>query len=261
MSDLIPFTYDGREVRTVVVDGEPWFVLADLCHVLGLSNPTMVAQRLSDDDLSRTEVIDSMGRRQSVTIVNESGMYDVVLRSDKTEAINFRRWITGTVLPQIRKTGSYGIQARLEGPELLAAAVIESQRMLEARDARIHQLESRAAVDAPKVIYVDTYVTDADLLSFRTIAGAIGVQESWLRELLIEKRWIYRETASRWSEKKQAKVEVHRYSAHAEKKRYFRPVEVHDAPRFRNEVMHTLKVTPIGAEAIARLVGREAIAS
>lgn len=261
MSDLIPFTYDGREVRTVVMDGEPWLILRDLMELLGLGNPTEIVKTLDDDEFSSTEVIDSIGRRQQMTIINEPGTYSLILRSRKPEARAIKRWVTHEVLPQIRKTGSYGIQARLEGPELLAAAVLESQRMLEARDARIHQLETRAAVDAPKVIYVDTYVTDADLISFRTIAGTLGVQESWLRELLIEKRWIYRETASRWSEKKQAKVEVHRYSAHADKKRYFRPVEVHDAPRFRNEVMHTLKVTPAGAEAIARLVSREAIAS
>lgn len=146
----------------------------------------------------------------------------------------------------------------LAGPELLAVAVVEAQQMLAARDSRIHQLEQQATEDAPKVLYVDTYVTDTDLLKLRTVASNLHVGEQWLRDLLLRKRWIYRETASRWSESKQAKEEITRYSSAADKKRYFRPVEVHDAPRFRGEVMHTLKVTPQGAEAIARLVAKEA---
>lgn len=153
------------------------------------------------------------------------------------------------------------LSAPLQGNELLAAAVLESQKIIEQRDARIHQLEAKATEDAPKVTYVDTYVTDADLLSFSTVASSNGVKESWLRELLIERDWIYRQTDSRWSEKAGKKVERNRYSEKADKKRYFRRIEVHEAPRFRgSEVMHTLKITPVGAEAIARLIAREVAA-
>lgn len=146
----------------------------------------------------------------------------------------------------------------LQGNELIAAALIEAQKVIEARESRIHQLETRAAIDAPKVTYVDTYVTDADLLSFSTVASSNGVTEKRLRELLIERDWIYVQQDSRWSEKKGRKVIRNRYSEKADKKRYFRRVEVHEAPRFRgSEVMHTLKITPQGAEAIARLIARE----
>lgn len=149
----------------------------------------------------------------------------------------------------------------LQGNELLAAAVLESQKVIEARDARIYQLEQKATADAPKVSYVDTYVTDADLLSFSTVASSNNVTEKALRELLIRKDWIYSQSDSRWSERKQQKVIRNRYSEKADKKRYFRRVENHEAPRFRgSEVMHTLKVTPQGAEAIARLVAKEVAA-
>ncbi len=148
--------------------------------------------------------------------------------------------------------------AALQGPELIAAGLIEAVKAIEARDARIHQLEARAVEDAPKVTYVDTYVTDADLLSFSTVASTNNVTEKGLRELLIAKDWIYVQTDSRWSEKAGKKVLRNRYSEKADKKRYFRRVEVHEAPRFRgSEVMHTLKVTPQGAEAIARLIANE----
>lgn len=152
-------------------------------------------------------------------------------------------------------------QPALQGVELIAAALIESQKVIEARESRIYQLETRAAVDAPKVTYVDTYVTDADLLSFSTVASTNNLTEKRLRELLIERDWIYAQQDSRWSEKKQQKVVRNRYSEKADKKRYFRRIEVHEAPRFRgSEVMHTLKITPAGAEAIARLIAREVAA-
>ena len=150
-------------------------------------------------------------------------------------------------------------QPKLEGAELLAAAVLESQKVLEQREARIYQLEQVVTAQAPKVTYVDTYVTDADLLSFSTVASSCNITEKALRQLLIERDWIYSQQDSRWSEKKQQKVIRNRYSEKADKKRYFRRVEVHEAPRFRgSEVMHTLKITPQGAEAIARLVERAA---
>jgi len=149
----------------------------------------------------------------------------------------------------------------LVGAELMAAGYIEAMKQLEQRDVRIHQLESKVTTDAPKVSYVDTYVTDADLLSFSTVASSNNITEKALRELLIRKDWIYSQSDSRWSERKQEKVTRNRYSEKADKKRYFRRVENHEAPRFRgSEVMHTLKVTPQGAEAIARLVAKEVAA-
>lgn len=152
-------------------------------------------------------------------------------------------------------------QPALQGPELLAAAVLESQKVIEQRDARIYQLEQKVTADAPKVGYIDTYVADEDLLSFSTVASTCNVTEKALRELLIEKDWIYVQTDSRWSNTKGKKVERNRYSEKATKKRYFRRVENHEAPRFRgSEVMHTLKITPQGAEAIARLVAKESAA-
>ncbi|MCZ1075052.1 BRO-N domain-containing protein [Rhodococcus sp. A5(2022)] len=104
------FEYGRLTVRTLVLDGDPWFVLADLCKVLEIANPSNVAARL-DDGLRRTHTLrPAEGNRgnPNVTIVSEPGMYEVVLRSDKPEAAAFRRWITGEVLPTIRKTGAYG---------------------------------------------------------------------------------------------------------------------------------------------------------
>lgn len=261
MSGIEKFDFGGREVRIVLIDGEPWFVLADLCAVLGISDVSIVRRRL-DDALCQTHPIeDRLGRAQQATIVSEPGMYEVVIRSDKPEAANFRRWITGEVLPTIRKTGSYGAPAApaLTGAELVAAALVESQKILEARDTRILQLEAQQVEDAPAVLYVAEFVTDADLLTFSTVASTCGVTEKALRELLIERDWIYVQTDSRWSNTKGCKVTRNRYSEKATKKRHFQRVLNHEAPRFRgSEVMHTLKITPFGAQAIARLVQERA---
>lgn len=114
--------------------------------------------------------------------------------------------------------------------------------------------------DAPKVNYFEVYVADSDLLKLRTVAANNNVGEEWLRDTLIDKGWIYVETDRRFSETKGCVEIRQRYSAYAHKRGYFRPAEVHQAPRFKGEVMHTLKVTPQGAEAIARLIAREVAA-
>ncbi|WHU45168.1 BRO family protein [Gordonia sp. L191] len=259
-TQVVPFNYNDIAVRTVVIDGEPWFVLGDLCKVLGLGTPARVRERL-DEGVSQSHTLQTAGGAQQMTVVSEPGMYEVVIRSDKPEAVAFRRWITGTVLPEIRRTGSFNAQPALQGPELLAAAVLESQKVIEQREARIFQLEQKINTDAPKVGYIDTYVADEDLLSFSTVASTNNVTEKALRELLTEKDWIYVQSDSRWSNTHGKKIERNRYSEKASKKRYFRRVEVHEAHRFRgSEVMHTLKITPAGAEAISRLVAKEAAA-
>lgn len=146
--------------------------------------------------------------------------------------------------------------AALPSKKELAQWVIEAEQRAELAESRAEKAEEQIAIDAPKVNYVESFVADADLISIRALASNLTVAEQWLRDLLVERNWIYVETESRWSEAKGCKEIRRRYSAYAHKRTYFRVREVHEAPRFRGEVMHTLKVTPLGAEAVARLVGR-----
>ena len=110
MRELSIFDYKGKQVRTLQKDGETWWVLKDVCAVLGISDVRRVAERLDVDEWSQTPVSDRLGRSQDTYIINESGLYNVILRSDKAEAKPFRKWVTGEVLPSIRKTGGYGRQ-------------------------------------------------------------------------------------------------------------------------------------------------------
>jgi prophage antirepressor-like protein len=107
MSDkIVPFEFEHRQVRVIDKAGDLWFVLRDVCEVLGIDNPRNVAARL-DDDEKGVCLVDTLGGQQRVTAINESGFYSVVLRSDKPASKPFRRWVTSVVLPTIRKTGRY----------------------------------------------------------------------------------------------------------------------------------------------------------
>lgn len=107
MNELQIFSYESNEVRTVMRNGEPWFCLVDVCRVLALAEPHRVANRLDKDERTQMTVTDSLGRKQKNWFINESGLYGVILRSDKPEAKAFKRWVTHDVLPSIRQTGTY----------------------------------------------------------------------------------------------------------------------------------------------------------
>lgn len=109
MNEIQVFEYSNNPIRTVMRDGEPWWVLKDVCEVLGIVDHKVTARRLDVDEVCQTPLTDSMGRQQATTIISESGLYSVILRSDKPEAKPFRRWVTHEVLPAIRKTGAYSV--------------------------------------------------------------------------------------------------------------------------------------------------------
>ena len=124
MSNIQIFNYRSNEVRTVEMGGEPWFVLKDVCNILGISKYRDTAARLDADERGSVEV-DTLGGTQQVIAVNESGLYHVILRSDKPEAAPFRKWVTSEVLPSIRKNGGYiAGQEQLTPEELMAKALL-----------------------------------------------------------------------------------------------------------------------------------------
>jgi len=144
MNELKVFNYESNEVRTIMRDGEPWFVLKDVCMVLGIANHKNVAARLEDDEKDGVRMADPIGRMQDTTIINESGLYDVILRSDKPEARPFRKWVTGTVLPAIRKTGSYSASVLTDGTKAaLAEAKAKNAR------ARVASMWMKLAKENP----------------------------------------------------------------------------------------------------------------
>lgn len=140
----------GYQLTVIMRDGEPWFVGRDLCALLGIANSRDALSRL-DPDQKGVGTTDTLGGQQSVTLVNESGMYALIFTSRRREAADFRRWVTGEVLPSIRKTGSYGVQRELTRKELLQLAM-ESE---EAREAA----EQKAAVALAEAEKLDRQLT------------------------------------------------------------------------------------------------------
>lgn len=115
MNQLKVFDFKGNEVRTVMINEQPWWVAKDICDVLDIKNATQAVQQLDDDERSMFNI----GRQGEANIVNEPGLYSLILGSRKPEAREFKRWITHEVIPSIRKTGSYAVDKPKSSAELL----------------------------------------------------------------------------------------------------------------------------------------------
>nr|DAP58862.1 MAG TPA: repressor domain protein [Caudoviricetes sp.] len=190
-NNLRVFNYNNSAVRIVQKNGEPWFVLKDVCDVLHLSTPARVAERLEPDEVSSAHVTDGIGRQQVTSIVNESGLYTVILRSDKPEAKPFRKWVTSEVLPSIRKHGAYMT------PETLEAAILNPDYLLKVATALKEEtdkrkaLESKVQADAPKVLFADSVAASTSTILISELAKILrqnGVNTGekrlfrWMRE-------------------------------------------------------------------------------
>lgn len=162
MNEIKVFTNEQfGEIRTVNQNGEPWFVAADVCRILELSNPTVATERLDDDDRAKFK----LGRQGESTIVSEPGLYSLVLGSRKPEAKAFKRWITHEVIPAIRKHGMYAtpdtVEKILEDPDTMIQIL---QSLKSEREARIAAEETNR-LNAPKVLFADRVAqADTDIL-------------------------------------------------------------------------------------------------
>lgn len=180
------FAFDGHPVRVVVREGEPWFVLTDVCKVLQHSNPSVAAARLDDDEKGVATVY-TLGGDQQVTVINESGLYSLVLTSRKAEAKAFKRWVTHEVLPAIRKTGGYMVAPPEETPEELAL------RALTVLQATVELQKAKLADVAPKAAALDRIATHSDgAMCITDAAKHLQVRPKDLFDFLRAEGWIYR---------------------------------------------------------------------
>lgn len=246
MNAVESLNFEGWQVRHVVIDGVAWFVARDIAVTLGYTNPADAISRHCKGVVKRYPLA-TAGGTQETRVISESDVMRLIVSSKLPAAEQFEKWLFEVVLPEIRRTGSFGTQPAL--PVSYADALRELAITVESKE----RLELQAERDAPKVAYVDTFVADSDLRLLRNVAKSLGMTEGELRADLLARKWIYAEYMTRWSESKQEKETVARCSADSKKTRYFTPVPNHNAPRFKGEAMHTLKITPAGAVAIARL--------
>ncbi len=201
-----PYVFEGYNVRVIDRDGDPWFVLNDACAVLGIGNASDAASRLDEDEKFEVSLADPHGRKQNHTVINESGLYSLILRSEKPNAKRFKKWVTADVLPTIRKTGGYG--APKTATELIALgwkaleAEVEKQKAIaDQRGVVIEELtvvaetltvvnEELAVVieeNAPKVAVYDAISDSNGLFYVNYIAKLVGAKASdfrlWLRDV------------------------------------------------------------------------------
>lgn len=188
------FTYEGHQVRTVTVDGDPWFVATDVCAVLDIGNSRQALSYLDADEKGVT-TNDTPGGDQQLSVVSEPGLYSLILRSRKPEARDFKRWVTHEVLPQIRQTGSYSVEAQREVPGNYAAALREAADQADRADraeAREAELEPSAqAWDTLASAHGDYSIREGAFILNRDPAISTGQNRLFatLRELgLLDKR-------------------------------------------------------------------------
>jgi prophage antirepressor-like protein len=166
MNEIIPFLYENRPIRTVTIEGEPWFVAADVCEAIDIDTSVSVNGQMRarddetayrsgglDDDEKGTHIVSTPGGPQEVLVVSEPGLYALILKSRKPEAKLFKRWITHDVIPQIRRTGAYAVPGNLTALEALQQVVngmvlqerqlTELARCQQHLTGKVQQLEAR----------------------------------------------------------------------------------------------------------------------
>lgn len=190
------FNFHGRTVRTVTVNDTPYFVGKDVAEILGYAKArNALSTHVDSEDALKWGVMDELGRKQETTIINESGLYSLILSSRLPQAKEFKRWVTSEVLPTIRKNGMFATDELLDNPDFAIATL---QRLKEEREAK-KLLEAQIEADRPKVLFADavsashTSILVGDLAKLISQNGfKIGANRlfSWLRDngYLIKKR-------------------------------------------------------------------------
>lgn len=204
MNDLQLFKFENKDVRTLQIDGEPWFVGKDIAQILNYTNPSKaIRDHIADEDkLMGVQnvtpcIVDRQGRKQYPTLINESGLYSLILSSKLPSAKEFKHWITSEVLPQIRKTGKYAPKP-LSREELLAKAVLEADTMIkeqkeliEQKTKELEETNNKLEEQKPKVIFAESVVASDSAILVRELAHlikqngfAIGEKRlyAWMRE-------------------------------------------------------------------------------
>lgn len=147
---------DFGQIRTIQQNGEPWFVGKDVADILGYQNGSRDVNRHVDEDDRQNYQNGTFESNRGLTIINESGLYSLILSSKMPKAKEFKRWVTSEVIPAIRKTGGYiaGSESMTDA-EIMAKAVLVAQSTIRQRDQRIKELESDVAAAKPKVLFAD----------------------------------------------------------------------------------------------------------
>lgn len=213
MTAITAFTNtEFGEVRTMMRDGEPWFVAADVCRALEIGNPSQAVSRLDEDEKGIISN-ETPGGEQTMLIINEAGLYALVLGSRKPEAKAFKRWITHEVIPAIRKNGAYltpeaaykmlsdpqnliqlltTLSEKNEEVKLLTSESAEKDRKIAALENECDIRRRQTIKYCAKAMYADAAIGKGENLTIRETAKELGVKESDFTKMLVDRKYLYR---------------------------------------------------------------------
>lgn len=193
------------QVRAVEKDGEPWFIGKDVAEILGYAEPRSAVSKKVDEEDRGVAKMETPSGIQEMTIINESGLYSLILSSKLPNAKKFKRWVTSEILPSIRKNGGYiANQENLTPEQIVANALIVAQNIINEKDKQIEKMQ-------PKAEYFDTLVDRNLLTNFRDTAKELGIKERKFIDYLLDNGYIYRDRKKRlkpYAEKNSGLFEV-----------------------------------------------------
>lgn len=213
MNELEIFSYEQKEVRTVQIDGEPWFVAKDVCAILGLAH---IARSLSKipDTQKGVHQMNTLGGTQQLSIISEAGLYRLVMRSDKPEAEPFIAWVTEEVLPTIRKTGGAYLTASkaeelLANPDLIISLAQQVKELRSTNERQQQQIEA----DRPKTIFADAVSASHTSILIGELAklikqNGIEIGQNRLFDWLRDNGYLIRRKGADWNMPTQRSMEL-----------------------------------------------------
>lgn len=206
------FSYGKSQIRTFVKENEPWFVAKDVCEVLEINNSRMALSRL-DADEKGVRSIDTHGGTQVLSVVNEPGLYSLILTSRKQEAKQFKRWITHEVIPSIRKHGAYMTENTIEKALTSPDFLIQLATNLKAeQEARI-KAEQKVVEQKPKVLFANAVETSESSILIGELAkilkqNGIDIGQKRLFEWLRENGYLIKKTGEEFNNPTQKSMEL-----------------------------------------------------
>lgn len=190
------------EIRTLEINNEPYFVGKDIAETLDYKEPhKAIVKHIDEDDRIKYPIIDELGRKQETWLINESGLYSLIMSSKLSSAKKFKRWVTSEVLPSIRKHGGYiAGQEQMTDEELMAKAILMANSKIQELNNRNQQLEMQNSqltvvneIMKPKAEYFDDLVDRSLLTSFRETAKTLGVKEKIFVNFLLDHKYVFRD--------------------------------------------------------------------
>lgn len=198
VNELQIFTNDMfGQIRTTIIDGEPWFMGKDVAVALGYSNTQKAIRDHVDNEEKLTERIVLSGQKREAIFINESGLYALIFGSKLPSAKQFKRWVTSDVLPQIRKTGGYiPINTKDDEVTIMAKAHQILERTLQEKDKIIETKSKALMIAQPKADKYDKLISAEGYMSFNVVAKQLGTGRNRLMQLLREKGILFRDGLS-----------------------------------------------------------------